>query len=88
MDDIPDLYCTVQLGSNPTVWTTSTIKNSTAPTWNESHTFFITNNMAISSIILQVNVYDSDTGKFDADDEMGTIRIPITETITISQSNL
>ena len=79
LDDIPDIYCTIQLGSNPTIWTTSTIKNSTTPTWNESHSFFVAKDMAISSIILQVNVYDSDTGKFDTDDEIGTIRIPITK---------
>jgi hypothetical protein len=79
LDDIPDVYCTIQLGSNPTVWTTSTVKNSTTPTWNESHTFFITNHVAISSIILQVNVYDQDTGKFDIDDELGTVRVPVTK---------
>jgi hypothetical protein len=79
VDDVPDVYCTVQLGFNPTVWTTSTIKNNTEPIWNESHTFFVPNDVVLASITLRVNVYDSDTGKFDTDDELGHVNVPITK---------
>lgn len=72
-DDIPDVYCKIKFGSSPMAWRTSTIRNSVAPEWNESHTFRTVNR----SEILLINAFDEDAGRLDVDDEIGYARISV-----------
>lgn len=72
-DDIPDVYCKTQFGSSPTIWRTSTVRNSVAPTWNEKKTFKLLNH----SQILNINVFDEDNGRNDEDDFLGSVRVAV-----------
>ena len=57
--------------ASPTIWKTSTIKNSVKPEWNESRMFL----MPDPSQILRIDVFDEDSGHFDKDDEIGYVRV-------------
>jgi len=71
--DIPDVYCKVKFGSSPTVWRTSTVKDSVSPEWNESQTY----PMRKHGQALQIEVFDEDKGQHDTDDYLGSARISI-----------
>ncbi|KAL7569783.1 hypothetical protein ACA910_005725 [Epithemia clementina (nom. ined.)] len=74
--DVPDIYCQITFGSSPTVWRTSTIRNSTTPLWTipESRDYIWQN----QSQIIHLHVYDEDGGKSrDNDDLLGTARITV-----------
>lgn len=71
--DIPDIYCKIKYGSSLTAWRTATVQNSLAPVWNESKAFTMMNHAQT----LQINVFDEDTGRHDADDELGNARISV-----------
>eukprot|EP00978_Attheya_sp_CCMP212_P005678 scaffold12731_cov43-Attheya_sp.AAC.1 len=71
-DDIPDVYCDIQLG--PTKWRTSTIKNNLSPEWNEAGDFLLSDHDQIVS----VNAVDEDFG-LDPDDDLGTCKFSVGE---------
>ena len=72
-DDIPDAYCNVKIGTSSQVWRTSTIKNSVSPEWNEFKDFSVLN----YGQAINIDVFDEDKGKSDADDYIGSAKIPI-----------
>lgn len=71
--DVPDVYCIIKYGSSPTPWRTKTIKNSCDPVWNESHTYPFLNH----SQILNIDVFDEDSGARDKDDHLGSVRVTV-----------
>jgi hypothetical protein len=74
-DDIPDVYCVVQLGCE-VPYKTSTIKNHLNPTWAEkdaSHDFLLMDN----DQIINVDVHDEDSGAMDSDDYLGRVHVTV-----------
>ena len=70
-DDIPDLYCTVKVGTSPKIWRTKTIKNNTCPNWNESKVY----NLDSDNTVIKVDVYDANR-KGD-DTFVGSFRVTV-----------
>lgn len=66
-NDIPDVYCNIQLGCEQ-VWKSSTAKDNLAPEWNETYDFLLCDNDQIVS----VEAWDEDNGTLDSDDYLGT----------------
>jgi hypothetical protein len=61
-DDVPDVYCNVKFGSSPSVWRTSTIKDSVAPEWKESQVYSLTSETQVISLdALDANSKGDDT---------------------------
>jgi len=75
--DVPDLYCNIKYGSNPTVWRTETVSNSLNPIWNETKEYPLLNH----SQIIHVDCYDEDSGKHDKDDLLGSVRVTVGKVI-------
>ena len=76
-NDIPDIYCNITFGSSPTIWRTTTIKNSLAPTWNNGAGEYKNYHLLNHAQIIHVTVYDEDSGNRDDDDILGKARITI-----------
>lgn len=73
--DIPDCYCLVKYGSNANTWRTKTIKDNVKPVWNESKEFPFINH----GQILNIEVWDANSGRFSKDDYLGTARVTLGE---------
>lgn len=71
--DIPDAYVRLTFGSSPRVWRTKTIKNSYTPFWQETQQF----EMRDHSQIVNVEVWDEDSGSSDKDDMLGAARVSV-----------
>jgi len=71
--DIVDPYCRIKLGSNPTVFRTTTKQNTRSPSWIESTDFPVRDR----GEIVYVDVFDCDKGKRDDDDHLGAARISV-----------
>lgn len=70
-EDIPDVYCNITFGSSPTVWRTSTVRDSVTPEWNASRDYLLSDRGQVISL----HVLDQDRGKRDRDDALGSARI-------------
>lgn len=70
--DVPDIYCIVKFGSNPQTWRTSTVKNSTTPTWKDEDKVF---EMYSPNNIISIDVYDENSRT--KDDYYGNARISV-----------
>lgn len=80
--DIPDPYCRVKFGSNPTIHRTKTCRNDVAPQWMESFDFPFRS----QGEIVNLEVYDEDKGKRDPDDFIGGGRIAVGKLLLASPS--
>eukprot|EP00980_Cylindrotheca_fusiformis_P009874 scaffold2186_cov113-Cylindrotheca_fusiformis.AAC.2 len=61
-DDIPDVYCNVKFGSSPSIWRTSTIKDSVTPAWNESQIYTFTSEKQVITVdAMDANSKSEDT---------------------------
>lgn len=74
-DDVPDVYCIVKYGSTASVWRTKTIKNNVKPVWNETKEYPFVNH----GQILNIEVWDANSGRFSKDDYLGTARVTVGE---------
>jgi Ca2+-dependent lipid-binding protein len=83
-DDIPDVYCKIQFGSNPSIWRTSTVLNNANPVWNETESF----RMFEEHEKIIVEVYDEDTGIIDPDDFLGNVFVSVRELLSAGGENM
>jgi Ca2+-dependent lipid-binding protein len=74
-DDIPDVYLNIKVGGSNKPWKTSTFTNNTEPEWNESTTFWVSD----ESDMITIDAFDCDKGKIDKDDELGSARLTVGE---------
>ncbi|KAI2506642.1 Synaptotagmin-like mitochondrial-lipid-binding domain [Fragilaria crotonensis] len=72
--DVPDVYCSVQLGCEP-AWKTSTVKDNLSPEWNETCDFLLSDNDQIVSL----EAWDQDKGTLDSDDHLGTACLSVAD---------
>jgi len=73
--DIPDVYCLIRMGggADTTPYTTSVIKDSTCPMWNESFDIVLHD----MDQVLSIHAWDRDTGALDPDDDLGLASITV-----------
>lgn len=71
--DIPDVYCKMKFGANPTVFRTKTQKNSFTPFWEETNTYRLLDH----SQIISLEAFDEDGGSGDDDDFLGSARVAV-----------
>ena len=72
--DVPDVFCSIQLGCEP-VWKTSTVKDNLSPEWNETYDFVLSDNDQIVSL----EAWDEDNGTLDSNDHLGTARLSVAD---------
>ena len=85
-DDIPDVYCNIQLGCEKPIWKTNVIKDSCEPKWSndEYNDFLITDH----DQIINVDVWDEDNGTLDyTDDYLGTTKITVGQLLLAQSSS-
>lgn len=71
--DVPDVYCVIRLGCEEP-WKTPTVKDSLSPVWTDaSHDFVLSDN----DQILNIDVYDEDSGAMDSDDFLGRCQVTV-----------
>ena len=87
--DIPDVYCQVHFGGSgstaTTTFTTSVVKNSTAPNWNNNNSFDVL--LYDMDQIITICAWDQDSGPFDSDDDLGTASTTAQDLILSTSSN-
>ena len=85
-DDIPDVYCNIQLGCEKPIWRTTTIQDSLTPVWNddEYHDFVVSDH----DQIINVDVFDEDNGTFDADDYLGSAQVTVGQLLLASSKGM
>lgn len=76
--DVPDVYCMLKFGANPT-WNTSTKNNDETPEWNEEHDFLLSDH----DQLVTVELYDSD---FGSDTNLGKAEITVGDLLLAGKS--
>jgi hypothetical protein len=75
-DDIPDVYCKIRLGVEE-FWKSSCIRDNCNPKWNPSEEFHDFLYCCGHDQILEIQVWDSDSGTLDSDDRLGIAFVTI-----------
>ena len=79
--DIPDIYLCIRCGTNPYVWRTPTVANSTNPVWKDStkatHNFIIPHGSSALAQTIELRAFDEDKGRRDKDDPQGQARVSV-----------
>jgi len=74
MDDIPDVYCLTEFGSNyDAPWRTRTIWDNLNPVWMESAMFVLSD----YDQAIRIHAWEEDKSPIDPDDDLGTAEICI-----------
>jgi hypothetical protein len=86
--DVPDVYCKVKLGNNPT-WTSRTVHNELSPVWDNSDDEKVTcswNDFLLcdKEQILTIEAWDEDQGAMDGDDYLGRAQVTVGQALLMA----